>query len=304
MDDKFEFVPNAFYDLIVFTSSTVTFGVGWGVGLGVLTGDRISEARAFDVVLIIAGVLIFGYEYGRIAEAWSSVFVQSPLRFLGKHTRFFRSADFCSEHPSLEADLKLSALSAARPGGKWAAYFYAMVVDPRLGTDLLKRYAWEKLSRNSGFTFCTLFLTSLTCAVLRVTGINLPFQGHWTFGTARFTAVSAALVILTYYEYYRRNCWNYDLIRRVLPVLERAEELHFWHNHRLVLEEPNSPSAIPGRNQSERPSSNQELNNTGASGPNAIGSRSEAVPPARGANKKTSIAILLLGLAWILSKKK
>ena len=71
MEARLDFLPNAFYDLIVFTSSTVTFWLAVTVGLGWLNWEKVAEASAFDVVLIGVAIVVVGYEYGRIAEAWS-----------------------------------------------------------------------------------------------------------------------------------------------------------------------------------------------------------------------------------------
>lgn len=301
MTEKLEFFPNVFYDLIVFVSSTVTFGAGWAIGLGWLNTHRLSEAKAFDVILIIGAVLILGYEYGRVAETWSAVLVQSPLRFIGKHSPFLKSKDFCVEHPSVEHDLKLECLPGARPGGKWAVYFYAQLVDSRLGSDLLKRYAWEKLSRNSGFTFCCLFLMSTACLGLRFAGMSLPFQGSWRFGSVRFTVISAVMMVLTYYEYYKRNCWNCDLIKRVLPVLHRAEELHFWQNIRIVYD--GAPLTAPA--EAARASGKGDILDMSVAANSQV-ETANASHELRGSPRagKPLLGLVLVGLGLLLSWKR
>lgn len=225
MNDKLSSIPNVFYDLIVFASSTGLFLVGLLLGLGSFTGDWYESLGAANVLLIFVALLFLSYEYGRIAEAWSAVLVQSPLAFLSKYLPFLKSPDFLANLENVEESLKLESLPASRKGGKWAVYFYAMLVCPKLGTDLLKRYAWEKLSRNSAFTFCILLISSIICKILIWVKFKLPFTGSWTFGTWEYTVSALVLTCITYYEYYRRNCWNNDLLRKVLSVLYKAEKL-------------------------------------------------------------------------------
>lgn len=225
MGDKLGGVPNAFYDLIVFASSTVLFAAGIFYGCGLYQGTWYQGLGTANVFLIFAALIFLGYEYGRIAEAWSAVVVQAPLGFLAKHTCFLGSEDFLAKLNNVEESLNLDSSQASRAGGKWTIYFYAMLVNPKIGSDLLKRYAWEKLSRNSAFTFCALMLLSIMFKVLIFFGVALPFQGDWTFGTKEFTIISTTLTFFTYYEYYKRNCWNNDLLRKVIPVLYKAELL-------------------------------------------------------------------------------
>jgi len=240
MTEQLEFLPNAFYDLIVFGSSTVLFALGVSVGFGWWNWARITQVRTLDAVLVTGAVIFFGYEYGRVAEAWSALLVQGPLRYIGRHTRWFASPDFCNDLREAESALGLEQeVPGSRNGGKWTVYFYANVIDPRIGADLLKRYAWEKASRNSAFTTCLLFMISLLCPLLRRAGVWFPFRGSWTFGSWEFTVMVAIGVLFTYVEYYKRNCWNQDLIRKVLPVLKRAESLHY-HEPKEVRLLPNS----------------------------------------------------------------
>lgn len=228
MDEKLSSIPNAFYDLIVFASSTVLFVFGLFVGLGLFYSDWFKSFGTANVLLTFTALLFLSYEYGRIAEAWSAVLVQTPLSFLSKYLPFLKSKDFLADLEDVEKSLKLDLLPASRKGGKWTVYFYAMLVCPKLGTDLLKRYAWEKLSRNSAFTFCVLLMPSIICRILLLFKVTLPFTGSWTFGTWEYSITAFFLTIVTYYEYYRRNCWNNDLLRKVLTVLYKAEQ---WKGH-------------------------------------------------------------------------
>ncbi len=227
MDNKLSgIIPNAFYDLIVFASSTVLFAGGMFFGLGQHHAEWYKQLGTGNVVLIFAGLLFLSYEYGRIAEAWSAALVQRPLKFLRDHTRLMKNEDFLAPLDKVEGALGLDATKSLRNGGKWAVYFYAMAVNPKLGTDLLKRYAWEKLSRNSAFTFCLLSAISIAAYVADLLpGVDVPLKGGWTFGSLEYSAIVCLMTVVTYAEYYQRNCWNNDLLERVIPVLAKAADL-------------------------------------------------------------------------------
>lgn len=223
---KVDTLPNAFYDLIVFASSTILAALGFLIGLGFVDGDWLKDLSTLNAVLIAIGILFLGYEYGRMAEAWSSVIVQTPLKELHHRRILLRDPDFLAPLPEVEPTLNLPDTRDGRKGGKWTVYMYAAVVSPRLGSDLLKRYAWEKLSRNSAFTFCLLLGISLY-HLITPDSVHLRAKTDvaWTFGSIELTIVLAILAVAAYYEYYRRNCWNNDLLMKALPVLTRAEEL-------------------------------------------------------------------------------
>lgn len=224
MLEKLDF-PNAFYDFIVFVGSSLVFAVGLYVGIGGPAQNLLGGLGTFEFVWVLVALIFFGYEYGRIAEAWSYWMVQRPLAFISRHTLFLKNPDFLAETPDEEVVLHLPSFAGARKKNKWTLFFYASLVNPSLGSDLLKRYAWEKLSRNSAFTFCVLLLVSIASGILIHYQIIPPFIGNWTFGTLELGLALGTLTFMTYLEYYQRNCWNNDLLIKVLPVLMRAEEL-------------------------------------------------------------------------------
>lgn len=229
MSERLDALPNAFYDFIVFITPSIQFAVGMLFGLG-LVRPFIDFAINFNWglinIIIVAGVVIvFGYEYGRIAETWSSFIVQRPLLFLAEKTTLLPNPDFNVNLDNEVAFLELGSFQRFRGGSKWTLYFYALLVAPRLGTDLLKRYAWEKLARSSAFTYAVLLLISLGWGLLYLLfGVPKP-AASWSFGSVEFTLVVAILVFITYREYYQRNCWNNDLLTKTTPVLKQAEKL-------------------------------------------------------------------------------
>jgi hypothetical protein len=243
-------VPNAFYDLIVFSSSSILFlfGVAWGVDS--INGSLIDNLDAKYSIIIFVGIFFFSYEYGRIVEAWSSTIVQTPISWIKKHTSFFPSNDYLHELNEVESCLDIEIKDGTRKGGKWTVYFYAMALDPKLGSDLLKRYAWEKLARNSASTFLILFLISFLSFIFSsYLGSKEYFYGDWKFGSYQYTLALFTLTLLTYFDYYKRNCWNNDLILKVINTLKKVESLSSksTDNDISYLVNVLNPTAIPRR---------------------------------------------------------
>jgi hypothetical protein len=226
--------PNIFYDLIVFVSPTVVLAAGLisGAGGWHLLVQAFSGLAATALVVVLLGLVLLGYEYGRLAEALSSSLVAAPLRFLAKRHIFLHNSNF---NMSLERECDLLPIWKELPQmrrDKWSLYFYASIVAPHLGRDLLKRYAWEKLSRSSAMTF--LILASLSW--IRIFGSTMCLLNRqtqaWGFGSVLYTTVATLFTIAVYYEYYQRNAWNNDLLCKTLPVLLYAAKFgpHMSYN--------------------------------------------------------------------------
>lgn len=225
MFDKINALPNAFYDLIVFSVSTVIFAIGLFIGLGIYNTYWYRELETINYIFILIGIIFGGYEYGRIAEAWSAIIVQRPLKFLHSHNILLKNKDFLVEIKGVEEYFNSAKFQNEREGGKWFIYFYSSLVSSKIGLDLMKRYAWEKLSRNSAFTFCMLFISSISIMLYNIIFKSTNFNGNWVFGSIEYTLISFVMLVFTYYEYYRRNSWNNDLLIKAMPVLKIAKQM-------------------------------------------------------------------------------
>ncbi|HEX4433613.1 MAG TPA: hypothetical protein VH012_02210 [Acidimicrobiales bacterium] len=224
-ESRLSAIPNAFYDLIVFVTPTLVLGAGIAIGVNgtAWVGEiDLGELKAIEAIATAFIVVLLSYEYGRIAEAWSAVLVQRPLIWLNGKIPFMRSADFCRLHEDAYSYFGLSGAPQDRKGDKWVIYFYAFCASPALGSDLLKRYAWEKLARNSAFTYAILLTGSLVVALLDLAGLAQGPVGSDGFGSPAYSLAAAALTVVAYGEYYKRNVWNYDLLTRTSPVLLSA----------------------------------------------------------------------------------
>lgn len=217
--ESIKYIPNAFYDMMVFIVPTTQFGVLCYIGCRGFDISWIKDVSGTILIIAVLCIVLFSYEYGRMAEALSAYLVQKPLEFLGKHTRFFKHPDFLKKRDNIYAVLGLNACYDGRGGDKWAIYLYAFHKKPVIGLDLLKRYAWEKLSRNSAFTYAVLLIVSLFYSLYIIfLGENIVWM-PFRFGSGSFAIVCAIMTYLTYVEYYQRNVWNYDLLTKAVPIL-------------------------------------------------------------------------------------
>lgn len=222
-------IPKFFYDFIVFFSPTVILFIGVGVGAEGWPFVQLQEgpfefAGASGVLAATVVLVAVSYEYGRIVEALSAPVVQRPLILLNRKTRLLASPDFNRDLTAEVSQLPFTdALDASQRGSKWSLYFFASYVAPALGNDLHKRYAWEKLSRSSALTMLFLTLASLGVLLAQHLGSWDEEFGAFGFGSVIYMTVAPVLCVFSYYEYYRRNCWNNDLLCKTLPVLRLAQ---------------------------------------------------------------------------------
>ena len=229
MSSKNVGIPNYFYDLIVFVSPSILIIIGFALGYFGWFYDKIKalllNLGAIDILVVILVLLFIAYEYGRLAEALSHSFVAQSIKLLRK-INIFTSPDYSIDFTNSVELLDLPVeITESKKGNKWTIYFFALLHCPNIGQDLLKRYAWEKLSRSSAFTFLILFLFSLTYQVMFLFTSKYDIVGTIGFGTWYYTLISFFLVLITYYEFYRRKCWNNDLLIKVLPILISASKL-------------------------------------------------------------------------------
>lgn len=228
-------IPNLFYDLIVFLTPSLTFTLCLIIGLGdfaiepiEVLADKINSGGVDFIAMALIGLVTFiflAYEYGRLTEALSS-WINALIKALRTKGIFFRkNSDFSIDFENEIRKLNLHNMLDPNRMDKWTIFFYAMRFQPRIGADILKRYAWEKLSRSSCFTFLVLLTISLVFKIefefrlLRFIGLELLDTGNYGFGSLTFTFNSFILFLLTLYEFYRRKSWNNDLLIKVLPVI-------------------------------------------------------------------------------------
>ncbi|MDD4149170.1 MAG: hypothetical protein PHE33_04010 [Bacteroidales bacterium] len=253
-------VPNFFYDLIVFMTPSLTLTIGIIAGFGNNGFDFISKnlqllnVKGFDFLMMFIFVFIIflfiAYEYGRLAEALSNS-ISSMVRFLRKKKILFtKQKDYNINFKNEISKLNLHEMLDDDRMDKWTIYFYIMRFQPSIGSDILKRYAWEKLSRSSAFTFGILLFISLLLSIIRLFNIKCLFgyyfidTGIFGFGSLAYTIGAFLIFILTCYEYYRRRSWNNDLLIKILPVIILPNDFIIKKNDKITKSAKNNENKI------------------------------------------------------------
>ena len=213
--------PNLFYDAIVFLTPTITLLAGVLVGIRHLFLPYLKSEMKLDTgtTAVLAVILFFmSYEFGRLAETYSDVFVGSPLRAFHKKGLLFKSKDFALDLSDQVLILGIpEELFFGRTRSKWTLFFFALEYVPLVGADLLKRYAWEKLARSS--SFCGFILAIASFAVMGWDNAHSWTAPQMTFGSWSYTCAAALLYLISAIDYYKRNCWNNDLLITTMPVI-------------------------------------------------------------------------------------
>lgn len=217
--------------MIVFVSPSVLLIIGVLTGLSYFSSlyilPNVKSLSAIGILGMALALLFAAYEYGRMAEALSATAVSHLLSIIVRVTRKKQNVESDAfRNMTDQVDLLPLPVELAkkRKGTRWPIYFFALLYSPTIGSDLLKRYAWEKLARSSAFTFLLLFLTSLAFEILGLFGIKTSYAGDYGFGTIGYTLFSLLLAVLTYYEFYQRNSWNNDLLIKILPIVLLASK--------------------------------------------------------------------------------
>jgi predicted permease len=242
-------VPNFFYDLIVFMTPSLTLTIGIISGFGnngfnfISKNLQLLNVKGFDFLMMFIFIFIIflfiAYEYGRLAEAHSNS-VSNMVRFLRKKNILFtKQKDYSINFKNEISKLNLHEMLDDDRMDKWTIYFYIMRFQPSIGSDILKRYAWEKLSRSSAFTFGILLFISFLLSIIRIFNIKCLFDycfidtGIYGFGSLAYTLGALLMFILTCYEYYRRRSWNNDLLIKILPVIILPDDFIIKKNDKI-----------------------------------------------------------------------
>jgi hypothetical protein len=220
-------IPNIFYDVIVFLTPTLTFCLGLAIGFSLYRRIWDSIVKGGSATLsLLAGILViffFGYEFGRLAETFSDVFVAAPLRFLSRKNILFKNCDFQRDLSNQVASLSIvNELFEGRGKSKWSLYFFALEHTPYIGADLLKRYAWEKLARSAAFAFLCLSVLSALFLLHNIIFSQQLYSSRFQVGSFSFFFACAFMYLVCSVDYYKRNCWNSDLLITTMPIIVDA----------------------------------------------------------------------------------
>ncbi|MBU0678979.1 MAG: hypothetical protein KJ626_12785 [Verrucomicrobia bacterium] len=219
-------IPGTIYEIIAcFGSGCLVFMLG---ALAVLDPAFVKRAAKFvlaldfpeQVGLMIVAVTL-AYVYGQLSSTLSAPFVADPVGKIVKCLGKRASPDF---RTGFESAVNAYGLSEKLPqdkrNNKWTLMFYLQAKAPEIGADIMKRYAREKLARINAFNMMVLTLltlASLLCGHLQI-GQRFGVTEILKVANPWWLVLYLALCATYSYEYYKRKCWNNDLLLKVLPV--------------------------------------------------------------------------------------
>lgn len=220
------FVPDIFYEIIAYF-----FSGGLFIALGSLAMVEPDVLKRIAIyvfslglpvqigLVVFAGVLT--YSYGQLASTLSAPFVADPVGKIVKKISRWTSPDFRIDFSDTVKAYGLSdKLPTSKINNKWTLMFYLNVKVPEIGKDIMKRYAREKLARINAFNMFLL----IVLAILSLIGER--FQLGQRLGLSAVLRAADPLWLVLYivliavysYEYYKRKCWNNDLLIKVMPA--------------------------------------------------------------------------------------
>ncbi len=220
------YIPSSLYEIIAYFGSgciLIVFGL-----LGMVDQVAIKKAATYvfkldlhEQIGLTVFVGIIAYAYGQLSSTLSAPIVAVPVskfvKILGKHS----SSDFKADLTDIVKTYGLAEeLPPSKVNNKWTLMFYLQVKVPEIGKDIMKRYAREKLARINAFNMLLLTAIAILSNIGKKMGIakNLGFADVLKPANFWWLVFYIVLTFIYSYEYYKRKCWNNDLLIKVLPV--------------------------------------------------------------------------------------
>lgn len=227
-----DYIPNTFYEVIAYFGSATVLVLLACIGFAEIDfirriGDFARALKGQELALLCIIVLALVYAYGQLASTLSAPFIADPVGHLVKKLGKRVSPDFRMDFTDVVCQYGLHhCLPDNRVNNKWTLMFHLLVKSPSVGRDMLKRYAREKLARinalNALFMACLSVLTWIP--YVRAARTFDALRPYIRTASPWFLLVCAALTAVFSYEYYKRKCWNNDLLVKVLPVAMGRKE--------------------------------------------------------------------------------
>lgn len=218
-------VPSSFYEIIAYFGSGALCIALFCIGFTERTAlsafaDWLSVQSAPQTIALLVVLALVAYTYSQLVSALSAQLIGTPVKFVVGKLKS-SSEDFKEDFTSLVQSHRLAGfLPQKKLNNKWTLYFFLLAVVPEIGRDLLKRYAREKLARINATNMLFLLALAIAAKILNLTGwsVYFPLRHVIQIPTTGFTSICAALLMGFVYEYYKRKCWNNDLLTKVFPV--------------------------------------------------------------------------------------
>ncbi|WP_420601503.1 hypothetical protein [Flagellimonas sp.] len=222
MDQLSTFQQTSFYEYITFVASSMLFSVLLMIGLSQYDStdgelfflmDKTKLTTGISVLVIFIFLMI-SHIYGQTVSALSEKVIGKPLKWINK--KIIKHPDFKGKYDKIVAKIDTSSLVPnSKKNNKWTLLYFILSKNKDVGTDLMKRYAREKVSRINSMNFLILFLLSIWVKIFPVYGEK--------FYPSLFSLWSTSIILLIVflifcYEYFQRRCWNSDLLTKSIAV--------------------------------------------------------------------------------------
>jgi len=222
MDQLSAFQQTSFYEYITFVASSMLFSVLFFLGIAqynYVTGEFsfIIDISEISTGIVVLGFIIFyliSHIYGQTISAVSEKIIGKPLKWLNKKVLKHQDFKGSFKHITSKIDV-INNLPENKKNNKWTIIYYILSKNQDVGTDLLRRYAREKVSRVNSMNFLILLLVSIFAK------FHPLCQGedcHSVFYYWITTIILFICFLISCYEYFQRKCWNSDLIIKTAPV--------------------------------------------------------------------------------------
>jgi len=222
MDQFSSIQQTSFYEYIAFVASSMLFLVLILIGLSEYNSNTNKFEFFFDLsklstgitILIFIVFLMLSHIYGQFISALSEKMIGKPIKFLNK--KIFKNKDFNGKFKNITSRIDTaSILPDSKSNNKWTVIYFILSKNKDVGSDLLKRYAREKVARVNSLNFLILLIISIIFKVshlIHSNEIKNIFE-YWVTTLAIFI-----LFILFCYEYFQRKSWNSDLVIKTASV--------------------------------------------------------------------------------------
>lgn len=224
-------ISSSLYEVIAYFGSACLALVMFLWGL--LDSQLLQEQKKFVgahstpevmVLLIVVGTVT--YVYGQLASALSATVIGVPISRLVKRFPKRISSDFEYNFSALVSSCSLDVdLPTRKRNNKWTLIYFIITKAPNVGRDIIKRQARERLARINATNMLFLAVPSMFVLLAKWTGlsIHLSLQGVLRVPSPWFVALCMLLAAAFAFEYYKRRCWNNDLLVKILPAIRKVD---------------------------------------------------------------------------------
>ena len=219
---------SSLYEIVVYFGSTSLAVILASVSL--LKTTVISDAAiwiatlgaAQQVILLIVSATV-AYVYGQLASTLSSTIIGRQIRHMSSLLPEKYVADYRYDFSDAVEQIGVKdRLPPSKVNNKWTLLFFIRTKHPDISRDLSKRQMRERLARINALNMLVLLFTSISHIIIVRNGYQVTSNSIWKESIPLYwPVVFGVLSFLFSYEFFKRACWNNDLIVKFLPVINR-----------------------------------------------------------------------------------